>query len=217
VLEFLSFLRAKLLLPHLSERARSLLLRLDHKRQDDYDEVRKFLLSEFQLTPFQFKSRFENAKRLGDETWTSYCTRLRNLLEYYCPSRTVEHDFNRIFSLFVADRLKAMFPQPCLNFILTAKANEPKLAFMCDKIASMADVYHATHTYDGKPKVAGYESGSRLVNKTETIGGSKGPITPATNVNRFTPETQVKTPSPNLSLLAVLVQIHQQIYVPLIL
>jgi len=50
-------LRSKLLLPHLSERARSLLLRLDHKRQDDYVEVRTFLLSEFQLAPFQFKSR----------------------------------------------------------------------------------------------------------------------------------------------------------------
>jgi len=51
----------------------------------------------------------------------------------------------------------------------------------------MADVDHATHTYDGKSKVAGYESGSRFVNKTEPIGGSKGPTTPATNVNRFTP------------------------------
>ena len=50
-------LRAKLLLPHLSERARSLLLRLDQKRQNDYVEVRTFLLNEFQLTPFQFKSR----------------------------------------------------------------------------------------------------------------------------------------------------------------
>jgi len=37
----------------------------------------------------------------------------------------------------------------------------------------LADVYHATHTYDGKPKVAGYESGSRFVNKTELIGGRK--------------------------------------------
>jgi len=119
---------------------------------------------------------------------------LRNLLEYYCRSRTVEHDFDRLFFLFVADHLKAMLPQPCLNFILTAEANEPKLAYMCDKIASMADVYHATHTYDGKLKAARYESGSRFVNKTEPIGGSKGPTTPATNVNRFTPETQVKTP-----------------------
>jgi len=32
-------LRAKLLLPYLSERARSLLLRLDHERQDDYVEL----------------------------------------------------------------------------------------------------------------------------------------------------------------------------------
>jgi len=54
-------LHAKLLSPQLSERARSQLLRFDHKRQDDYDEVRTFLLSEFQLTPFQFKSCFENA------------------------------------------------------------------------------------------------------------------------------------------------------------
>jgi len=121
------------------------------EHQDDYDEVRTFLLSEFQLAHFHFKSRSENAKRLGDETWT----RLRNLLEYYCRSRTVEHDFDRLFSLFVADRLTSMLPQPCLNFILTAEANEPKLAYTCDKIASMADVYHAIHTYDGKPKVIG--------------------------------------------------------------
>jgi len=106
----------------------------------------------------------------------------------------VEHEFDRLFSLFVADRLKSMLPQPCLNFILTADANEPKLAYVCDKIASMADVYHATRTYDGEPKVAGYERGSHFVNKTEPLGGSKGPTPPATNVNRFTPETQVKTP-----------------------
>ena len=64
-------LQAKLLLPHLSE-----LLRLDQKRQDDYHEVKTFLLNEFHLTPFQLKSRFENGKRSGDETWTLYCTRL---------------------------------------------------------------------------------------------------------------------------------------------
>jgi len=53
---------------------------------------------------------------------------------------------------------------------------------MCDKIASMSDLYHATHTYDGKPKVAGSERGSHFVHKTESFGGSKGPTTPATNV-----------------------------------
>jgi hypothetical protein len=61
-------LHAKLLIPHLSQRARSLLLRLDQTRQNDYNEVKNFLLNEFQLTAFQFKTRFDNAKRKGDET-----------------------------------------------------------------------------------------------------------------------------------------------------
>jgi hypothetical protein len=188
-------LQSKLLLPHLSERARSLLLRLDQKGQDDYHKVKTFLLNEFHLTPFQFKSRFENAKRSGEETWTLYCTRLRNLLEYYCRSRTVGHDFDRLFSLFVADRLKAMLPQPCLNFILTAESADPTLAYTCDKIASMADVYHATHTYDGKPKISGYESGNRFVSKTESNGGNKGPVNnQVSNAGRVSSETQAKAP-----------------------
>ena len=55
-------LQAKLLLPHLSERARSLLLRLDQKRQDDYRGSKTILLNEFHLNFFQFRSRFENAE-----------------------------------------------------------------------------------------------------------------------------------------------------------
>jgi len=49
-------LRVKLLigLPRFSEPVRSLLLRLDHKRQDDYRGFKTFLWSEFQLTPFKF-------------------------------------------------------------------------------------------------------------------------------------------------------------------
>jgi hypothetical protein len=74
-------LHGKLLISHLSERARSILLRLDQTRQNDYNEVMNFLLNEFQLTAFQFNSRFDNAKRKGDETWTLFCARLKNLPE----------------------------------------------------------------------------------------------------------------------------------------
>jgi len=57
------------------------------------------------------------------------------------------------------------------------EAAEPNLAYMCHKIASMADVYHATHTYDGKPKVAGYDGGSRCVNIAKPKGiKHKGPV-----------------------------------------
>jgi hypothetical protein len=110
-------LHANLLIPHLSERARSLLLRLDQTRQNDYDEVKKFLLSEFQLTAFQFKTRFDNAKRKGDEAWTLFCARLKNLLEYYCRSRDVADEFSggsRGRSVRVR-RMGAYIPPPASN------------------------------------------------------------------------------------------------------
>ena len=45
-------LRSKLLLPYLSDEAKSLLLRLDQRQQEWYDEVMS------KLTPLQFKQRF---------------------------------------------------------------------------------------------------------------------------------------------------------------
>ena len=177
----------------MSERARSLLLRLDHERQTDYVEVREFILKEFQLTPFQFKTRFDNAKRSGDETWTLYCTRLKNLLEYYCRSRSVENTFERLFSLLVADRIKAVLPQSCLNFILSAESADPSLAYRSDKIANMADTYHATHTFDGKPKVAGHESVGRFTTKTESTSGNKGLVNSQSSMANHVSETPLKT------------------------
>jgi len=44
------------------------MLRMNDQRPGDYREVKTFLLSEFQLTPFQFKSSLENTKRKCDET-----------------------------------------------------------------------------------------------------------------------------------------------------
>jgi hypothetical protein len=166
-------LHAKLLIPHSSERARSLLLRLDQTRQNDYDEVKNFLLNEFQLTAFQFKTRFDNAKRKGVETWTLFCARLKNLLEYYCRSRDVAGEFERLFTLSVADRLKSMLPQQCLNFVLATESTDTKLAFDCDRVANLADVYFANHAFDGRPKVAGFEYSNRGINKSATVKESK--------------------------------------------
>jgi hypothetical protein len=166
-------LHAKLLIPHLSERARSLLLRLDQTRQNDYNEVKNFLLNEFQLTAFQFKTRFDNAKRKGDETWTLFCACLKNLLEYYCRSRDVAGEFERLFTLIVADRLKSMLPQQCLNFVLATESNDTKLAFDCDRIANLVDVYFANYALDGRPKVAGFEYSNRGADKSATVNESK--------------------------------------------
>jgi hypothetical protein len=72
----------------------------------------------------------------------------------------------------VADRIKACLPQSCLNFILTAEAAEPKIAYMCDKIANMVDAYFSTHSFDGKRKVAGYDA-NRFTPKASVSNNNK--------------------------------------------
>jgi len=61
-------LKSKLLLPYLSDKAKSLLLRLDAAKRDHYSEVKAFLLNELKLTPIKFKERFDRAVRNKDET-----------------------------------------------------------------------------------------------------------------------------------------------------
>ena len=146
-------LRAKLLLPHLSERAKSLLLRLDRSKQEVYEEVKEFLLNEFRLTPVQFKGRFERAVRNSDETYTMYCTRLKNLLTYYCRSRNVDDNYEKLFSLLVADKIKTTLPESCLDHVLTV---EGKSWLACKELASTIDIYFANHTYEGRPKTLGF-------------------------------------------------------------
>ena len=54
-------LHAKLLLPFLSLKAKSLISCLNAEELEDYEGVRDFLLSEFKLTPREYKARFDNA------------------------------------------------------------------------------------------------------------------------------------------------------------
>jgi hypothetical protein len=100
-----------------------------------------------------------------------FCARLKNLLEYYCRSRDVAGEFERLFTLIVADRLKSLLPQQCLNFVLATESTE--LAFDCDRVANLVDVYFANHAFDGRPKVAGFEYSNRGADKSATVNESK--------------------------------------------
>jgi hypothetical protein len=148
-------LQSKLLMPYLNEKAKSLLLRLDKDKQDVYSEVKKFLLRELKLTPVQFKDRFDRAQRNSDETYTMFCSRLKNLLTYYCQSRSVGNSFDKLFSLCVADKIKSTLSEACLDHILTVEGNE---WLQCDNLADTIDTYLANHTYEGRPKTSGQAS-----------------------------------------------------------
>lgn len=78
----LTELQTRLLLPYLNERAISLLLRLERSEQKNYDNVKKCLFHEFKSTPVQYEDRFDRAVRGSDETYTIFCSRLKNLLTF---------------------------------------------------------------------------------------------------------------------------------------
>jgi len=52
-------LRAKLLLPFLSVKTKTLISRLNAEKLEDYEGGRDFLLSVFKLTPREYKARFD--------------------------------------------------------------------------------------------------------------------------------------------------------------
>jgi len=64
--------QAKLLRPLMSNQAKSIIGRMSSADLAEYDKVKQFLLSEFTLTPKEYKSRFDNASKTSDETFVCF-------------------------------------------------------------------------------------------------------------------------------------------------
>ena len=80
-----------------------------------YDELKRFLLTEYRLTPREYKARFDTATKSADETFVLFAARLRNLLSYYLSSKGVDGDFYKLCNLLISDRLKSALPHGPLN------------------------------------------------------------------------------------------------------
>jgi len=64
--EVLEDLHAKLLLPFLSDMAKSIISRLCARELEEYKAVRDFILAEFKLTPMEYKTRFYTTTKRAD-------------------------------------------------------------------------------------------------------------------------------------------------------
>ena len=74
---------SKLIIAHLSDRAKTLIGRLSADLLNEYAELKKFLLGEFKLTALEYKARFDKASKRNDETHVLFAARLCNELRYY--------------------------------------------------------------------------------------------------------------------------------------
>jgi len=142
-------LQAKLLLPFLSVKAKILISRLCARELEDYEGVRDFLLSEFKLTPHEYKLRFDTATKQSDETYIYFSARLRNNLRYYLRSHNCLDDFDRLFALLVSDKLKACLPSRALNYVLSLEGQD---WYGPAKVAELADTYVSNHSSAEKTK-----------------------------------------------------------------
>jgi len=134
-------LRSKLLIPHLSDCAKTLIGRLDVKSLDNSDELKRFLLGEFRLTTVEYKAIFDKASKRFDETHVLFASRLRNELRYYLCSRGFD-DFEKLRILLVSDKLEICLFSGILHYVLSF---EGEGCFQPDKVARLADTYVNYH------------------------------------------------------------------------
>lgn len=153
-------LRATLLLPFLSQRARILTARGGIGDFNDYAKLKDFILSEFKLTPREYKARFDGATKHDDETFVLFTARLSNNLRYYLRSREVDKKFDRLCDLLVADKLKTCMDNGPLNYILSLEGGN---WFGAKQVAELADVFTANHAPTSQPR---YEGNTPVTNKS---------------------------------------------------
>jgi hypothetical protein len=99
-------IRTKLLVPLLTNKARSSSSRLKPEELNDYAKVKKFLLGAYKLPPKEYHTKFFNSVKQTDETYLLFASRLSCLLNYYINSRNIDKDFDKLCQIMVADRLK---------------------------------------------------------------------------------------------------------------
>ena len=145
-------LQTKLLIPQLTQKAKSLLNRISADDMNSYPKVREFLLSQFCLTSREYRAKFVNATKESDETHVAFVTRLKNYLTYYWRSRGCEgksSDYLKVFDLCVADRIKDQLSMPTLKYLLSQEGND---TFTAEKLGTLADMYEPNFYPDGRYK-----------------------------------------------------------------
>jgi len=68
-------IQAKLILPKLNDRSRSLLTKMPKEHLDDYNQMKSYLLRKFKLTAEQYRDSFWSATKRPEETLVIWCSR----------------------------------------------------------------------------------------------------------------------------------------------
>ena len=104
-LEVPTELRGILIRPFLNDKSKSFITRLDDQKAADYNELKKLVLVENQLTPATYREKFSSLRKDDSETYVMFTSRLRGLLASYIESRAVK-SLQNLTELILCDRIK---------------------------------------------------------------------------------------------------------------
>ena len=122
--------------------------------------MKAFLLKQYQLGSREYRARFLHASRNTGETWVSFASRLANMFRYYTNSRDC-HDFDTLFDLCVADKLRDSLPHGNLKHCLAVEKDK---CLSSQELANIADQYESNFFPDGRYKglsITAGQSGAR--------------------------------------------------------
>ena len=96
-------LQAKLLIPLLTGHAKSVIGRMPSHNMEQYDELKRFLLAEFKLTPKEYKFRFDSVVKGHDETYVLFTAIFKHS---YVPSQFGSGITIPLYSVFSLSSVK---------------------------------------------------------------------------------------------------------------
>ena len=176
----------------MNDRAKSVIRGMPVGDMEKYEELKRFLLAEFKLTPKEYKSRVDSAIRNKDETYVLFAARLRNLLMYYLRSTYVVDDFDALCELIVSHRLKSCLPSGPLSYVLSIEGDN---WFESGKVVTLADIHMNNHSATvqssmstNATKVCG--DYSSLFNSTYTTRPTGGSTMSSSQPTQFTENTR---------------------------
>jgi len=147
--------KAKVVSPFLSNKVRAILAKLSSDITSDYERMKDAILRELQLSSSVYIERFNIWSKASDETYVSFASKLRSLLDYYLESRSVT-EFDDLCELLVCDRIKNTLSDGCLRYILSIESGKDGRNWLPVKeLTSAVDKFTAARGDAPKPRVYG--------------------------------------------------------------
>ena len=167
----------------LTGRALRIFAALSPEITDDYDSLKKALLTGFNKTPDTYREEFRSMRIGPNETYQQFAIQLGRALDFWLESRQVTQDVESVKQFFLVDQFLCGVPPPLRQFI---KEQDGHTLPDVVKLADNWSVAHKAYPTEKKPSVPNYSPQSLAPLSTQSSRPLAGNSSP--RAQRFVPQ-----------------------------